>query len=173
MPETFRLISTATVGSTPVSSITFSSIPQTYTDLQIVLSLRSSYADIGDEFKFFINGEGGSDRVLYGFGTGGNGSNGSGNMRASANASTATANSFGIGHIYIHRYAGSEPKVISTETFSEGNASGHGVYVSGAKTTNISPVTSVSLTLATTSWVQYSSASLYGILKGNGGATVS
>jgi hypothetical protein len=42
MANTFELITSSTVGSGGAASITFTAIPQTYTDLKILYSTRNS-----------------------------------------------------------------------------------------------------------------------------------
>ena len=49
MANTFKKIQTVTVGSGGAASIDFTSIPQTYTDLKIVLSARTNRANATDE----------------------------------------------------------------------------------------------------------------------------
>jgi len=41
MPLTYQKIATVTVGAGGASNITFSSIPQTYTDIKVVVSART------------------------------------------------------------------------------------------------------------------------------------
>jgi hypothetical protein len=51
MPATYEPISTQTVSGTSTSVITFSSIPQTYTDLVLVTALKQS-ADVNFNLRF-------------------------------------------------------------------------------------------------------------------------
>jgi len=53
-------IATVTVGS-PVASITFSSIPSTYTHLQVRVFARSARADWGDTLQVRVNGDTGAN----------------------------------------------------------------------------------------------------------------
>ena len=52
----YNLIATTTVGSSGAASIVFSGIPQTYTDLKIVTSMRSNYSGIQDDCVLEFNG---------------------------------------------------------------------------------------------------------------------
>jgi len=68
MTATKQLIQTVTVGSGGASSIDFTSIPQNFTDLQIVISARSTltgtnYEDVG--IKFNSSSSGYTERQIY------------------------------------------------------------------------------------------------------------
>ena len=52
MAVTYKLIETVTVGSGGAASIEFSSIPQTYTDLKVVYSLRSTNSSVILDIQF-------------------------------------------------------------------------------------------------------------------------
>lgn len=70
MAVTYEAIATQTLGSS-TSSVTFSSIPQTYTDLHIVFNGTSSAAGaVGLGFRFNSDSSGNySYRILYGSGS--------------------------------------------------------------------------------------------------------
>lgn len=176
MAKAFELITTVTVGSGGASSIDFTSIPGTYTDLLIDYSLRVTLS--GGPYHF-------SDcAVRFNGDTGANynnltlrareGSIGSGGSTTAtiiplyeASAGNATTNSFGSGQLYITNYAGSNYKATSLDGGSETNNSTlvQLGFVSGLwKST--SAITSIKLyDQNATNFVQYSSASLYGIKK--------
>lgn len=69
MANTYELISATTI-STPTFSVTMSSIPQTYTDLLIVASMRTDNAG-SSEGQFLINGitSGYHSKLMAGDGT--------------------------------------------------------------------------------------------------------
>jgi hypothetical protein len=70
MPTTYEPISTTTL-SAGTASVTFSSIPQTYTDLVLVVNAKSSGAS-GSNPTFLINSDSGSNysySYIYGDGT--------------------------------------------------------------------------------------------------------
>ena len=56
MAKTYEPISTQTLG-TATATVTFSSIPQTYTDLICVMEGRGSRADFDDEVKIQLNSD--------------------------------------------------------------------------------------------------------------------
>lgn len=73
MANTYQIIQTVTVGAGGAASIDFSSIPQTYTDLKILLSGRTNANDGSSGQWTYINFNGAttnnSVRVLYGAGS--------------------------------------------------------------------------------------------------------
>lgn len=86
MPITYDSIATTTITGSSTSSVTFSSIPQTYTDLVVVIQARGTFSQNGIDVTFIFNGD-----------------NASGNYSATwmnGNGSTATSgrNSAGIGY---------------------------------------------------------------------------
>lgn len=175
MAKAFELITSSTVASGTVSSVTFSSIPNTYTDLLIKVSARST--NIGnnyDNYYLTMNGTAGgtaySDRLLYGVGS----SNGSFNhigttqMQIGATPNTAgTASTFDNTEIYINNYASTSIyKSVSSDIAVERNTTTNGAtfvaVVTGLWSSN-SAITSLVLTPDATNFVQYSSIYLYGI----------
>lgn len=72
MPATYEPIATTTLSS-PAASISFSSIPQTYTDLVVIANLRSSDSRSGGQSVVFrMNGDSGnnySKTGVYGSGS--------------------------------------------------------------------------------------------------------
>lgn len=168
MATTFTLISTVTVGSGGAASIDFTSIPATYTDLILKYSLRTntSYAGNGFYFQYAFNGSTSNftQKNLAG--------NGSTATSSSASAfygitdpSDWTSSTFANGEAYFPNYAGSTYKSVSQDVVAENNGTlGWDVIYAGlwSQTAAINQIT---ITPAGGSWVQYSSASLYGILK--------
>ena len=57
MPDTFIKIASVTVGSGGASSIDFTSIPSTYTDLVVVHSLRGTNAAVYQQARIQFNGD--------------------------------------------------------------------------------------------------------------------
>lgn len=166
------LIQTVTVGAGGAASIEFGTggtIPQTYTDLLIVTSLRNaSNEDVGIK----LNGSTANFTNRYLFGNGSSTSSGTvyGNLAAVAPDSTYTANTFSNGAIYIANYRTSNNKSALVETVSENNAT-RGIQLLNAMLWSQTPaITSISLyQLNTANLAQYSSASLYGITAGSDG----
>jgi len=166
MATTYTLISSVTVGSGGTATISFTSIPQTYTDLMLVASTRTDRAsNINDELyvTFNSNTSSYSWRRLLGENSG---SSDSGSTRTVfiTDASTSTASVFGSGSIYIPNYTGSTNKSYSIDSIQENNATNAARQLVAGLWSNTAAITQIDLTSSTSSnFVQYSTAYLYGI----------
>jgi len=169
----FNLISTITVGSGGAASITFTSIPQTYTDLKVVLSARSTAgAAVAYTISMKMNNLTSSiysQRALEGNGSAASSFSQSGINTAVrvgiANGTGATTNAFSSTEIYIPNYAGSTNKSISIDTVAETNATTTYANLIAYLVSSTAAITDLTFTTeaTATSFAQYSSASLYGI----------
>jgi hypothetical protein len=172
MANTYEAIATVTVGSGGAADITFSSIPATYTDLNVLASTRST----GDQasvnycqLRLELNGNTSnySDRLLYGIGGLGAGSlsytNAYVTWAGASTDSTATASTFSNVSIYIPNYASSNNKSISSDGVTESNATNSILTLDAGLWANSSAITSLKFTLETGNFAQYSTATLYGI----------
>jgi hypothetical protein len=173
-----KLISSITVGSGGTATISFNSIPQTYTDLLIVLAGRSDAANPYVGVKF--NGSSSSDYSrLWLYGDGSSRDTGSVTGVSSSTAamliarSDATSNTFGNSQMYIPNYAITAAKNGSGENANENNATSAFASLTAMSRTTTDAVTSITFTPGSGNFAQYSSAYLYGITKGSGGATAS
>jgi hypothetical protein len=164
------LIASSTVGSGGASSITFSSIPATFTDLTLVLSARatSTTATITVAFNGSVND-------FYGLYMQGNGSTASTTNQTTfignAPISTNTASTFGNLRIFIPNYAGSAQKAFSVDAVTETNATTAFVQLFATTWQNTAAINQITLSLA--NFAEFSTAYLYGTLKGSGGGTIS
>jgi hypothetical protein len=170
MANTFELIASSTVGLLGASSIDFSSIPSTYTDLCLKLSLRSTVvAEYGNN-RITFNGSssGYTSKLLYGLGTGSGASANNGvtnaiDYAAYGTGSTATSNTFANGEIYIPNYAGSNNKSVSVDAVTENNATASIAALVAGLLSNTAAITSISIVSGSGTFVQYSTAYLYGV----------
>jgi hypothetical protein len=171
VPNTYTKIASTTVGVLGASSITFSSIPSTYTDLVIKSSLRDSTASLANAgIRVIFNGSGAgyTMRSLYGNGFSGysiNETSASWVRVGQTPAATATSNTFSNDEIYIANYLTSNNKSVSADSVMENNATESYAYLVAGLWANSAAITSITLQSNSTSWVQYSSATLYGISK--------
>lgn len=186
MADAMTLIGTVNVGSGGVANITFSSIPSTFTDLQLVWSVRTNRSGGLDPIALRFNGStsGYSGKALIGFGSGSGYSESNldqysnplpyFNIYAGA-AATSAGNVFAGATAYIPNYAGSTNKSASIDWgLSQFDPTSAWNGVNAGLWSNTAAITSVSITPTVGSaFVQYSTASLYGITKGSGGASVS
>jgi len=159
------------------ASITFSSIPQTYTDLVLVTSLRSARSAGFEEYRIYFNGANSNLSSRYLEGDGGSGASGTtaNGYIGIGNSNTSTSNTFSNQQIYIPNYTSSNAKSYSSDSVSETNGSTAYSDLVAGLWNQTAAITSLTIINGTgNNWVQYSSATLYGILKGtSNGVTVS
>lgn len=169
MANTFDLISSYTVGSGGSSSIDFTSIPNTYTDLCLKVSLRSNYTtDNYDYFKLSFNGSTSSlsCNFQYSYGsTIARGSDASIIMAFGTPPDTATASVFGNAEVYIPSYTSSNSKVMSIDAVAENNnTTDYRLGLTTGTWASSSAISSIKIELVLgTLFKQYSTAYLYGI----------
>jgi hypothetical protein len=161
-------ITTVTVGSGGAASVGFTSIPQTYTDLLIKLSVRSSqsgaYADYGT-INFNSSTANFSYRDVYGNGSAVSSTSGSTSLIMVYQGNAGTASTFGNIDFYIPNYISSNYKSFNIDSVVENNATlGYDILTAGLWS-NTAPITSITLSPASGTWQQYSTATLYGIRK--------
>lgn len=165
MPKQYACLAEVTVGSGGSGVINFTSIPQTYTDLIVKVSARST-----------INGGTGNDYVRLNF----NGVTGSktyirfygGNASVGTDASTlalagvipgqlTTSNTFSNMEFYIPNYTGSTNKSSNIDSVSISNSStDYELDLIAFLWSNTAAITEINLTA---SFAQHTTATLYGI----------
>jgi hypothetical protein len=164
--------STVTVGSGGSLSVTFSSIPQTYTDLKIVASARSSQSGQWGEGNITFNGDTTASyswRGLYGTGSV-TGSNNNGAATSALggrpNGATTTSNTFGSSEVYIPNYTSSNYKSISTDEVTENNGTSALATMVANLWSKTNAITSITITSAGSNpFQEFSTFYLYGIKK--------
>lgn len=174
---TMTLVSTVTVGAGGAASIEWTGIPQTGTDLLVVISAKSTTAagEGANTLYVRLNGAttGYTRRYLQG-----NGASVSSASMTSALEIGYLSGSTSVGWInaqmIIPNYTGSTAKSITADLVSENNASTAYQTLTAASYSGTSAITSLSLNIeAGSNYAQYSTASLYLVTKGSGGATAS
>jgi hypothetical protein len=163
-------IYTQTVNASSVGSIAFTNIPQTFTDLKIVLSLRDAYAGGFDSVLMQFNSDT-TNNYSYTVMGGAPSS-----YRATsqnlinpflANGTTSTASTFTNMEAYIPNYTSSNKKSMVIDVIGENNsASVFGLSMTAALWSNTAAITSVYFQASNGNITQYSTISLYGITKG-------
>jgi hypothetical protein len=165
MANTFELIASSTVGAGGAASIDFTSIPSTYTDLVLELSLR--FNDSNSNLQLQYNGAttSFSRRQLTGNGTSATSASASDAYIGAIGNSTYTANTFGSSTIYIPNYAGSANKSASADNVTENNSTGAVSNIVAHLWSNTAAITSIKLSdlSGISTFVQYSTAYLYGV----------
>ena len=156
------------VGSGGASSIDFTSIPSTYTDLVVKLSGRKDAGSFPNPVLQF-NGDTAANyrwRGLYG-----DGASAASNNSTSATSvlfgvmdgSSETASTFGSGEAYISNYASSNQKSVSIEAVGETNGTLCYMYMVAGLWTGTAAISSIKIVNVSGNFVQYSTAYLYGI----------
>ena len=168
MANTFYKIASVTVGSGGASSIDFTSIPQTYTDLILKVSIRTNRGFLTDALAVKLNNSTSSylsrdltyDNTnaasytdLFGVGY---------NLNTQGNGGTSST--FSNQEIYIPNYTGSNNKSFSSNSVVENNNPDARVEIMATLWSNTSAVTSIILASYTSNTIlQHSTATLYGI----------
>jgi len=168
MANTFELIASSTVGSGGSSSIDFTSIASTYTDLCVKISVRGNLTNTNDPVLIAFNGSSAnfSTRQVQG----------NGSTASSATTSTgrvgylpdagSTASTFSNIEVYIPNYAGSNNKSYSSDSVQENNSGAAGdslVHLIAGLWSQTAAINRITISSATENFVQYSTAYLYGV----------
>jgi hypothetical protein len=170
MPSSRYLISSQTLGSA-AASVTFSSIPATYTDLVLRMSGRSDSGSNQTDFYVTLNSDTASNYSTV-------------TLRGEGNAAysdifsnitplfrdtfivggNATASTFGSAEMYIPSYTVSQNKPISVMSVTENNIASTVRMVAGASLwRNNSAINSIKIETIGSNMVSGSSFYLYGI----------
>jgi hypothetical protein len=170
-----QLIESKTLG-TAQASIEFTSIPQTFTDLVALVSVRSTRSLVLDDVYLSVNSitSGYTGRILSGSGSSAtSGANaGAGDkfyFMLVTSAANATSNTFGNGSVYVSNYTGSTNKSFSFDSVSENNATEAYQYLASGLLSNTAAITSLTFSAGVGNLAVGSTISLYGVLKGSDG----
>jgi hypothetical protein len=164
-----KLIETKTLG-TAAASIEFTSIPQTYTDLMLLLSTRSDGTNMTLYVQFNAVTTGYTVRRLEGNGIGANSNAFSDSFFAYSGGSGQTANTFANVSLYVPNYTSSVAKSVSSEAVTENNATTADQYLTAGLWNNTAAITSIKIDpVVDSNLVSGSTISLYGITKGSDG----
>lgn len=154
--------------SSSSNSITFASIPQSYTDLKVFVTARIDNTD-----ELLIQPNGSSSNLSYRLFRGYNGGLSSATvLRFYAPYSIYPAGIFGNGHIYIPNYTSSNYKGISAESSAPNNSAAMPIGMVNILWSDTSPITSLKIAAnGGNSMLAGSIFSLYGITAGSDGTT--
>jgi hypothetical protein len=154
MSTNMELIEAKTLTSA-AGSITFSAIPQTYTDLKILVSARddrSGQPNTDLSLRVGYNGTINtgsiySNRQLYGNGStaGSQSSSTDYAYLGMSNGPTSTANTFGNTEIYIPNYTSANNKSVSTDGVSENNATTAYAVLNANLISTSNPITDIQI----------------------------
>lgn len=174
---TMQIIAKQTVGASGAASITFSNIPQTFTDLKVVMSARTGVSGATDAVSLSINGSNSNLSGQYAFWNGNSGgtlNSGTavGTQEAGwINGGTSTASSFSNVELYFPNYTSTTTsKSYTIDSVHENNAATgtNSLYI-GPWANVWNPGTQAAITSLTftpsASFSEYSTIYLYGISK--------
>ena len=168
MANTYTAIATVTVGSGGASSIDFTSIPSTYTDLCLLVSIRDNNT-AGGNFQgsaMEINSDSANQPDIYIYGDGSSAGSGTNTGQWSwMNTGSSTALVFSSVQLYFPNYTSSNYKSISIDGVTEQNGTSAIASLKAKIWQNTAAITSISIKSYSGSSVivQYSTATLYGI----------
>jgi hypothetical protein len=174
MPSTYTLISSNVLGSNS-ASVTFSSIPATFTDLVIRASVRTSEGGRRGNILIQLNSDSAtnySSTWILGYSSTPSSARQSNSTSLfgnedNTNGNTTTSNTFGSFELYLPNYLASQNKPMSAIGIIENNSDidgQYGIFPIAGLWRNTAAVTSI--TLFNTSTFEFSSGSsfyLYGI----------
>jgi hypothetical protein len=169
MANTYTLISATTLSSTS-TSVVFSSIPQTYTDLVLRASIRSdSSGTTVHDFVYRINGL--TTSVYSKTQLTGNGTAAQSYRQTTTrfifenmlDGASATANTFGNVEIYFPSYKSSSVKTAGHFGVSENNATLAGINTMAGAFNDTNPITQIECYTSGYNFAIGSSFYLYGI----------
>lgn len=167
MASSRYLISSQTLTSS-AASVTFSSIPSTYTDLVLRVSARSdeSATITSIELEFNATASSYSFTRLRGNGSAASSSRASSQSQLTVGtipAASATSNTFGSIEIYLPAYTVSQNKALGSFNVGETNATAADIYTHAGLWSNTSAINQIILDLGGFNFVSGSSFYLYGI----------
>jgi len=164
---TYIKIASNTVGAGGAATVTFSSIPSTYTDLVLLASTRGTVAE--DGFSVRINNDSATNYSFLQM-------NGNGSTVASTSGTTSnalvggrqpesgyTANTFGSNQFYFPNYAGNKYKNVSVDAVNENNATTVRTQITSDLYPQTTAISRLDAFPGSGSFAQYSTFTLYGV----------
>ncbi len=172
MANTYELIASNTLGSA-AASVTFSAIPNTFGDLLLKASVRSTYSSTEDSAKLTFNGSTVKNyptTILTGTGSTAQSSAWTSSTFSYSyiencfTGNTATANTFASIEIYIPKYLASANKPFSIFDTCENNNAAARMQIQASQWTSTAAITSIEIASANVvNLAAGSSFFLYGI----------
>lgn len=162
MPDTFVKIASVTVGSGGASSIDFTSIPATYTDLNLLMSLRNASTFGTVRISYNSNTSNYTAKRLF-LNLNTVGSDSATRDILIENDAAFTASTFASNSLYIPNYAGNSNKSASADWVTENNATNNYLGLVASLWSDTAAITSITLTPVAGTFAQHSTAVLYGI----------
>ncbi len=168
MATTYEIINKVNLTSNQ-TTISFTSIPSTYTDLSVFYSTRSGRSNTHEQIKLRFNDDSATAYRIRRLNSDGSGAWSDSDYATYGycgfgNATTSTANTFGNTQIYIPNYLSSNYKSYSVDSNSENNATEAFASLQAGLWENTSAINKITFYADQgNDFLQYSSFYLYGI----------
>ena len=169
MAVTYIAIGSVTVGSGGAATVSFTSIPQTYTDLLVFISGRTDRsANPNDQILMSVNNvtTGYTWKWLFASNNGTGSQSATVRYAGQATGASATTSTFGNNCIYITNYTSANYKSYSVDSVNESNTSllAYNESLEAGLWSNTAAITSLIFAPEVgPNFVQYSTFTLYGI----------
>ena len=166
---TYIKIASSTVGALGASSVNFTSIPSTYTDLIVKASVRTSYAGTEGSLVIGFNSSLANFTLMMLRGSGSSASSFtrgtfSENRISYINSVGGTASTFSNVEIYVPNYTAAVNKSISVDGVQEANASTAYSVLTAGLWSQTTAINALNFTVGTgDNFAQYTTFTLYGI----------
>jgi hypothetical protein len=166
MANTLTRIASQTVGAAGSAEVSFTSIPQTYTDLKVLISARTAVASTSQNFFIGINGSYTllSSRYLAGTGTAAIAGPAGSNIFADIPGNSASGGVFGNLELYIPNYTVATNKQLITQTVNETSATAAFQEIWAASWASTAAINALKFS-ASNLLLQGSTFTIYGIKK--------
>jgi hypothetical protein len=169
--QNMKAIETVTVGAGGASSISFSSIPSTFTDLVVYVSARNTSSFNAESAVLSLNGSTSSFSGIYLQGSGSAAASGSfARFAFNMPAGTSTSSTFSNSYVYFPNYTSSNNKSYTFDSVTENNGTEAYATMFAGLWSNTAAITSITFTPSSGNFAQYSTATLYGVTSSAYGA---
>jgi hypothetical protein len=164
------LIETKTLESS-ASSIEFVSIPEDFTDLVVLASVRGARSAILEVIRLHFNSSlsGYSRRTLFSEGGAFGSETQTDRLLCAINGNTSTSNNFSNFSVYIPNYRANKNKPFFADSATEHDGSLTAIWLTAGLWSNTDPITSLSFVPGNANLLTGSTISLYGVKKGSDG----
>ncbi len=171
MPATYKLIGSQTL-STTTGTVTFSSIPQTYTDLKIKCSVRTAQSNFYDNLVMYFNGSNSGFTTLRFTSAWNSTPTSSSDLLTGlpymyvgeSNGNTAGSSLFADFEIYVPNYTNTvQYKTVSSVNVHTNNTTTGFSGIHQSQWSNSAAITSISFTNTSGNMLANTTISVYGI----------
>lgn len=165
-------IYTQTVGAGGAATVTFNNVPQTFTDLYLVASVRGTASQLSVDCFCSFSGQTGTNHSqtrLIGSGSSAGSdrpTTGSGFRLVDAAGATSTSNTFSSAVFYLPNYISINNRSVITDGVMENNATTTYSILTAVSYLSSAAITSIRFDSSPGSFAQHSTFTLYGITKG-------